>query len=70
LVAGLGASHQAQPLFGHLPSDEAHFEFSGDDLVIYPVTINTRVEVSNYLISPLFRVEKVVFSDTTIPSVN
>lgn len=55
---------------GHLPSDEAHFEFSGDALVIYPGTVNTRVEISNYLASPQFRVEKIVFSDTTVTGVN
>jgi Ca2+-binding RTX toxin-like protein len=50
----------------HLPSDEAHFEFSGDTLVIYLGTVNNQVHIFNYLTSRQFRIEKLVFSDTTI----
>ncbi|HEX2182285.1 MAG TPA: calcium-binding protein [Rubrobacteraceae bacterium] len=38
-------------------------------MVIYLGTVNARAEISNYLSSPQFRVEKVVFSDTTVTSV-
>ncbi len=39
-------------------------------MVKYPGTANTRVEVSNYLTSPQFRVEKIAFSDTTVTRMN
>jgi Ca2+-binding RTX toxin-like protein len=54
----------------HLSSDEAHFEFSGDTLVIYLGGVNTQVQISNYLSSQQFRIEKIVFSDTTVTGVN
>jgi hypothetical protein len=55
---------------GHLSSDEAHFEFSGDTLVIYLVNLTSQVRISNHLTSRQFRVEKIVFSDTTVTGVN
>jgi len=54
----------------YLSSDEVHFEFSGNTLVIYLGGVNTQVQISNYLSSQQFRIEKIVFSDTTITSVN
>lgn len=54
----------------HLSSDEVHLEFSGNTLVIYLGGVNTQVQISNYLSSQQFRIEKMVFSDTTITSVN
>ncbi len=54
----------------HLSSDEATFEFSGDILIIYLGNLTSQVQVSNYLSSRQFRIEKIVFSDTTITSVD
>jgi len=53
----------------HVSSDEAHFEFSGDTLVIYLGNLTSQVHISNYLSSQQFRVERIVFSDTTVSSV-
>lgn len=52
-----------------LSSDEATFEFSGDTLVIYLGNLTSQVRISNYLSSQQFRIEKIVFSDTTVTNV-
>jgi hypothetical protein len=50
-------------------SDEVIFEFSGDTLLIYLGNLTSQVQISNYLSSQQFRIERMVFSDTTIISV-
>ncbi len=54
----------------HVPLDEATFEFSDDALIIYLGNLTSQGQISNYLSSRQFRIEKIVFSDTTITSVN
>jgi len=54
----------------HVPLDEATFEFSDDALIIYLGNLTSQVQISNYLSSRQFRIERIAFSDTTITSVN
>jgi Ca2+-binding RTX toxin-like protein len=53
----------------HMSSDEASFEFSGNTLVIYLGGLTSQVRISDYLTSQQFRMEKIVFSDTTVTNV-
>jgi hypothetical protein len=55
---------------GYLSSDEAHFEFSGNTLVTYLGTVNAQVQIDNYPSSPQFCIERIVFSDVTVTSVD
>jgi Ca2+-binding RTX toxin-like protein len=73
---GLGISHikdyggSADTLdLSHMSSDEASFEFSGNDLVIYLGGLTSQVRISDYLSSQQFRIEKIAFSDTTATNV-
>jgi hypothetical protein len=52
-----------------IASYEAHFEFSGDMLVIYAGSIGNQIQIDHYT-TPQFRIERIVFSDTTVTGVN
>jgi hypothetical protein len=52
-----------------MSSDEATFEFSGNDQVIYLGGLTSQVRISSYLSSHQFRIEKIVFSDATVTNV-
>jgi hypothetical protein len=46
----------------YLSSDEVTFEFSGDTLLIYLGNLTSQVQISNYLSSQQFRIERLVYS--------
>lgn len=52
-----------------LSSDEVHFELSGDTLIIYLGSVNNQVQILNYLSSRQFRIERIMFSDTTVTKI-
>jgi hypothetical protein len=53
-----------------IASYEAHFEFSGNTLVIYAGSVTNQIQITDYSTrvngSPQFRIERIVFSDTTV----
>jgi Ca2+-binding RTX toxin-like protein len=49
-------------------SEAAHFELDGDTLIIYNGSVVNQIQILNYL-DPQFRIERIVFADTTITNV-